>query len=162
MVDLSNNALGASTTTIVAGPALKQLDLTCNSALNLTSGTLSRNQKKPVALYDIGGHARDRVQIGFSETSGSRNKLCIRRVHCGDIYGMVDGSMNYELPKTIQSILKKTITSTDHKNNLSSTLLEAHEVLEEPGERLGASDRLDQLPSFATKVGEVYNFSVEK
>ncbi|EPB69882.1 leucine Rich repeat-containing domain protein [Ancylostoma ceylanicum] len=139
MVDLSNNALGASTTTIVAGPALKQLDLTCNSALSLTSGTLSRNQKKPVALFDIGGHARDRVQIGFSETSGSRNKLCIRRVHHGDIYGVVDGSMNYELPKTIQSVLKKTITSTDHKNNLSSILLEAHEVLEEPGERLGAS-----------------------
>ncbi|RCN39411.1 hypothetical protein ANCCAN_14689, partial [Ancylostoma caninum] len=112
------------------------------SSLIHTDFIFSRNQKKPVALYDIGGHARDRVQIGFSETSGSRNKLCIRRVHCGDIYGMVDGSMNYELPKTIQSVLKKTITSTDHKNNLASILLEAHEVLEEAGERLGASEWL--------------------
>ncbi|ETN71285.1 leucine Rich repeat-containing domain protein, partial [Necator americanus] len=74
MLDLSNNALRDKTTRIVTGPALKQLDLTCNSALNLTSGTLSRNYKKPVALYDIGAQSKDRIQIGFSETSGSRNK----------------------------------------------------------------------------------------
>ncbi|KAK6741358.1 hypothetical protein RB195_009292 [Necator americanus] len=147
MLDLSNNALRDKTTRIVTGPALKQLDLTCNSALNLTSGTLSRNYKKPVALYDIGAQSKDRIQIGFSETSGSRNKLCIRRVHCGDIFGMVDGSSNYELPKTIQSVLKKIISSTDHKNNLSTILLEAHEVLEEPGERLGASCLLLHIDS---------------
>ncbi|VDM70727.1 unnamed protein product, partial [Strongylus vulgaris] len=99
----------------------------------------SKNRKKPVALYDIGGQAKDRVQIGFAETSGSRNKLCIRRMHSGNIYGMVDGSMNYELPKTIQSVLKKIISSADHKNDLPAILLEAHEALEESGERLGAS-----------------------
>ncbi|XGW17715.1 hypothetical protein V3C99_002365, partial [Haemonchus contortus] len=108
-VDISNNALGAHTSSIATGPALKQLDLTCNPALNLNSGTLRRTHKKPVALYDIGAQSQDRVQVGFSETSGNRNKLCIRRVHCGDIFGMVDGSSNYELPKTIQTILNQLL-----------------------------------------------------
>ncbi|KAK6015140.1 protein phosphatase 2C, partial [Ostertagia ostertagi] len=138
MIDMSNNALGAQTTTIATGPALNQLDLTCNSALNLTTGTLRRSHKKPVALFDIGAQPQDRVQVGFSETSGNRNKLCIRRIQYGDIFGMVDGSSNYELPKTIQNIIKRILVNTEHQNNLPAILLKAHESLEEAGERLGA------------------------
>ncbi|KAK6053962.1 leucine Rich repeat-containing domain protein [Cooperia oncophora] len=70
-IDMSNNALGAQTTSIATGPALNQLDLTCNSALNLTTGTLRRSHKKPVALFDIGAQPQERVQVGFSETSGN-------------------------------------------------------------------------------------------
>ncbi|VDO54339.1 unnamed protein product, partial [Haemonchus placei] len=139
-VDISNNALGAHTSSIATGPALKQLDLTCNPALNLNSGTLRRTHKKPVALYDIGAQSQDRVQVGFSETSGNRNKLCIRRIHCGDIFGMVDGSSNYELPKTIQTVLNQLLLNSEHQNNLPAILLKAHESLEEAGERLGASE----------------------
>ncbi|VDO86451.1 unnamed protein product [Heligmosomoides polygyrus] len=73
-VDMSNNVLGVFASGISIGPSLSQLDLTCNSALNLTSGTLRRSHKKPVALFDIGSEPQDRVQMGFSETSGSRNK----------------------------------------------------------------------------------------
>lgn len=39
-VDMSNNVLGVFASGISIGPSLSQLDLTCNSALNLTSGTL--------------------------------------------------------------------------------------------------------------------------
>ncbi|KAE9421141.1 hypothetical protein Angca_008075, partial [Angiostrongylus cantonensis] len=145
ILDLSNNALGKCTTCIDTGCSLNLLDLTCNSALSFTSGCLRENQKKPVTLYDIGDQTHDRVLMGFSETSGNRNKLCIRRVHCGEIFGMVDGSSNYELPQTIQSILERSILNTNHDINLSEILLGAHEALEEPGERLGASCLLIHL-----------------
>ncbi|WKX99769.1 hypothetical protein Q1695_014554 [Nippostrongylus brasiliensis] len=147
LVDMANNALGVFTKCIATGPSLLQLDLTCNSSLNLTTGTLRRSNKKPVALFDIGAHPHDRFQVGFSETSGSRNKLCIRRIHCGDIFGMVDGSSNYELPKTIQTVIRRIIENTDHQNNLPSILLRAHESLEEAGERLGASELYKNLGS---------------
>nr|CDJ87478.1 Leucine-rich repeat and Protein phosphatase 2C domain containing protein [Haemonchus contortus] len=153
-VDISNNALGAHTSSIATGPALKQLDLTCNPALNLNSGTLRRTHKKPVALYDIGAQSQDRVQVGFSETSGNRNKLCIRRVHCGDIFGMVDGSSNYELPKTIQTILNQLLLNSEHHNNLPANLLKAHESLEEAGERLGAMMTGGHLEKI-TETGEL-------
>ncbi|VDM64707.1 unnamed protein product [Angiostrongylus costaricensis] len=82
ILDLSNNALGKCTTCIDAGCSLNLLDLTCNSALSLTSETLRRNQKKPVTLYDIGDQAHDRVLMGFSETSGNRNKSLYHCYFC--------------------------------------------------------------------------------
>ncbi|KJH40996.1 leucine Rich repeat-containing domain protein [Dictyocaulus viviparus] len=139
LVDLSNNELGTCATNIATGTSLSLLDLTCNSALNFTSGTLRKSYKKPLALFDIGDQRHDRVEMGFSETSGIRNKLCIRRVHCGDVFGMIDGSSNYELPRKIQLMLKQSIMSKENDYNLSEILLEVHEMLGEPGERLGAT-----------------------
>ncbi|KAK5964262.1 hypothetical protein GCK32_002440, partial [Trichostrongylus colubriformis] len=126
-LNLSSNELTALSSAIFELPALQVLkahsnrirtipDLSASSTLQLVLDvwmrSLGRTHKKQVALFDIGTQPQDRVQVGFSETSGNRNKLCIRRVQCGDIFGMVDGSSNYELPKTIQTLFKRILLNT--------------------------------------------------
>ncbi|KHN77064.1 Protein phosphatase PHLPP-like protein [Toxocara canis] len=89
--------------------------------------------------------AAKKLQFGFSETAGQKNKLCIRQIRPKNgnrcVFGMVDGGSNDEIPSLIAEKLddyvqQKVILGA---NSLKTALLRSHEHLGQMGERLGAS-----------------------
>ncbi|VDK67371.1 unnamed protein product [Anisakis simplex] len=110
---------------------LKHLDLTCNLALRVNTSTLRPKKKgRLVSVVDVGSESMSGpFQYGFSETSGQKNKLCIRQIRPRNdnrhVFGMIDGGSNDETVSGVES--------------LKMALIKAHEHLGQLGERLGAS-----------------------
>ncbi|CAI4231486.1 unnamed protein product [Auanema sp. JU1783] len=146
LVDLSNNHISQFHPSFTTALNLRFLDVTCNSGLQVDGGTL-RHRKKNVSLVNIGSED-ELIQVGFAETTGSKNRLCIRRIRHGNIIGLVDGGTNYELPKAIVRTMLDLI-ETNENYNLANLMLNTHISIGEQAERLGASATL-------IRIGQTY------
>uniref|UniRef100_A0A1I7W9P8 MSP domain-containing protein n=1 Tax=Heterorhabditis bacteriophora TaxID=37862 RepID=A0A1I7W9P8_HETBA len=162
-LNVSNNKL-----TALPDRALRSLTLL--EDLNLSSNRLSHLSPAITqlpALQVLRAHSNLILSMpDLSQSLTLQVELCIRRFRFGNLFGLIDGGSNYELPKTIHNTLKeqyqekfkiiivvivhKRSTSSDLLtsaqrmiglgSNLRLTILSAHEQLGEQGERLGANE----------------------
>uniref|UniRef100_A0A158R576 PPM-type phosphatase domain-containing protein n=1 Tax=Syphacia muris TaxID=451379 RepID=A0A158R576_9BILA len=147
LLDISNNKLNKMDTHLYMAKTLKHLDLTCNPTLHVNAKNIRLNRDdRSISVVDVGSQSNSLFyQMGFSETAGQKNKLCIqqirRSVGAKSTYGIVDGGCNDQIPSLIADKLNSYITSTNPTNalDLKMGLINAHEHLGQVGERLGAS-----------------------
>lgn len=150
LLDISNNEFGSLDTNLCMAKSLKHLDLTCNYMLQVdTTSIKSRRNGRSVSVIDVGSECNyESYHFGFSETTGQRNKLCIRQIRprpkmCS-VFGIVDGGNNGQIAALVIDKLYDYFQKQASVNecNLKMALIYAHEHLGQIGERLGASAML--------------------
>ncbi|XP_073988528.1 PH domain leucine-rich repeat protein phosphatase isoform X3 [Rhodnius prolixus] len=170
VLDLSHNNLDKVNLVSLVPKQLQFLDLSGNSRLQVDARQFQdyKTQRK-ISLVDVSGQNRDSLPtgrsnhdsghshaqdsnspwvLGFSETPGHREKLCISQLRltsfCSTeaLLGLFDSGNNTELPQilaqSIPRILLEERTVKETANEyMKYTLLAAHRELKEKGQRVG-------------------------
>ncbi|KAM3715875.1 Protein phosphatase PHLPP-like protein, partial [Dirofilaria immitis] len=153
LLDISNNEFGNLDINLCTTKTLKHLDLTCNYMLQIDSDNIKpKKQGQAVSVVDVGSECNcDTFHVGFSESAGQRNKLCIRQIRSNSnmktIFGIVDGGNNDKIAaiviEKLNDFLQKQTLINEH--SLKMALIYAHEHLGQIGERLGAAAMLIKI-----------------
>ncbi|KAL1124719.1 hypothetical protein AAG570_001342 [Ranatra chinensis] len=167
VLDLANNQLDRVSLTTLVPKQLQFLDISGNSRLHVDPKQFQayRTQRK-VSLVDVSGQNRDSLPsiphhqeinpnelnipwtLGFSETAGQRDRLCISQLRltafCNTeaLLGLFDAGNNTELPQLLSEAIPRILleertvkeTACDY---MKYTLLSAHRELKEKGQRCG-------------------------
>ncbi|VDM15358.1 unnamed protein product [Wuchereria bancrofti] len=86
---------------------LKHLDLTCNYMLQVDTNNIKpKKQGQAISVVNVGNECNyETFQVGFSESAGQRNKLCIRQIRSNSnmkaIFGIIDGGNNDQIAAII-------------------------------------------------------------
>ncbi|VIO92581.1 Uncharacterized protein BM_BM8058 [Brugia malayi] len=150
LLDISNNEFGNLDTNLCMAKTLKHLDLTCNYMLQVDTNNIKpKKQGQAISVVNVGNECNYHTfQVGFSESAGQRNKLCIRQIRSNSnmkaIFGIIDGGNNDQIAaiviEKLNNFLQKQPLINEH--SLKMALIYAHEHLGQIGERLGAAAML--------------------
>ncbi|CAH1779251.1 unnamed protein product [Owenia fusiformis] len=170
VLDIASNQLYNISVQALMTSQINLLDMSNNRQLKVNKEEFkSLRNKKTVILIDTcslnrtlpglnkrlrGDMLTDRDlpwQVGFTETSGSRNRLCVttvRKLKFRDsreaLFAMFDGGHNNEVPELlsdqITSIMEREIEqSANGSDYMKYAMLSAHKSLKSSGQKLGAS-----------------------
>ncbi|XP_014250078.1 protein phosphatase PHLPP-like protein isoform X2 [Cimex lectularius] len=167
VLDLSHNNLDKVDLMSLVPKQLQFLDLSGNTRLQVDPRQFQDYKSmRKVSLVDVSGQNRDSLPagpndpkpdqepsnspwvLGFSETPGNREKLCISQLRLTNfcnteaLLGLFDSGNNTELPQilaqSIPRILLEERTVKETANEyMKYTLLAAHRELKEKGQRVG-------------------------
>ncbi|VDK72014.1 unnamed protein product, partial [Litomosoides sigmodontis] len=147
ILDISNNKFRHLDTNLCMAKTLRHLDLTCNYMLHVDTTDIKRKKEgQAVSVVDVGTECNcGTFHVGFSESAGQRNKLCIRQLRSNPnmkgILGVIDGGNNEQIARTVTEKLNDFFEKQVLINSrvLKMALIYAHEHLGQIGERLGAA-----------------------
>ncbi|XP_014669516.1 PREDICTED: PH domain leucine-rich repeat-containing protein phosphatase 2-like [Priapulus caudatus] len=174
VLDVGCNQLHKVSVSNIMASQLKHLDVSCNSGLQVTPQAFqSFSSVKNISLVDMNGSRNSRStltpaesqatvahdnlwNVGFSETSGSRNKLCITQLRIPQygadeaLFGIFDGGRNNEAPLLLQEKVANIMRDELNHQRTSEqymkyTMLTAHRKLKGTGQRIGAATCLCHL-----------------
>uniref|UniRef100_A0A915PXJ7 PPM-type phosphatase domain-containing protein n=1 Tax=Setaria digitata TaxID=48799 RepID=A0A915PXJ7_9BILA len=167
LLDISNNGFGNLDANLCMAKTLKHLDLTCNYMLRVDTDNIKpKKQGQTVSVVNVGSECNcGTFHVGFSESAGQRNKLCIRQIRPNPnmqaVFGIVDGGNNDQIAAVVieklNEFLQKQASNAKlekdtriqqvliNEHNLKMALVYAHEHLGQIGERLGAAAMLAQI-----------------
>ncbi|KAK9870428.1 hypothetical protein WA026_007999 [Henosepilachna vigintioctopunctata] len=166
VLDLAHNQLDRIDLTALIPPNLKFLDLSCNTKLHVDSHQFNAYRtQRPMSLVDVSGKNRTTLpltpspfcendlteyswSVGFSETSGSKQKLYISQIRlpafCNTeaLFGMFDGENNNCIPIGVDKVVPRILleertvkeTASDY---MKYTMLSAHRELKDKGQKQG-------------------------
>uniref|UniRef100_A0A915JE45 PPM-type phosphatase domain-containing protein n=1 Tax=Romanomermis culicivorax TaxID=13658 RepID=A0A915JE45_ROMCU len=158
VLDVSTNHLRMQNIGFCLAPNLKHLDISCNENLIFDSKCMHNENRKLIAVVDVKTTPGDGVKyshgstsrwkIGFSETFGERNKLCIRRIASSmdnqTVIGLVDGGLNCEIPLILERFFVNHLRHSIDQQ-LKYAIMLAHLNLGAKGQKLGASCSLCRI-----------------
>ncbi|EFO23985.2 hypothetical protein LOAG_04501 [Loa loa] len=165
LLDISNNEFRNLDTNLCMAKTLKHLDLTCNYMLYVDTDNIKpKKQGQAISVVNVGNECNcDTFHIGFSESAGQRNKLCVRQIRSNPnmkaIFGIVDGGNNDQIAAIVIEKLNNFLQAQTliNEHSLKMALIYAHEHLGQIGERLGATAMLLKIEQhrllFATVGG---------
>ncbi|KRT82234.1 hypothetical protein AMK59_3649, partial [Oryctes borbonicus] len=185
VLDLAHNQLDRIDLTDLIPPNLKFLDLSCNLKLHVDSQQFNTyRSQRPMSLVDVSGKNRTSLPlspspfcendltesnwtIGFSETSGSKQRLYISQIRlpafCNieALFGMFDGENNSDMPvavdKVVPRILLEERTVKETANDyMKYTMLSAHRELKDKGRKHGMNAVIVHI--LKSKVPADYSF----
>ncbi|XP_066246377.1 protein phosphatase PHLPP-like protein isoform X4 [Euwallacea similis] len=166
VLDLAHNQLDRIDLNALIPPNLKFLDLSCNSKLHVDCQQFNTYRtQRPMSLVDVSGKNRTSLPlsptpfteadltdcswtVGFSETSGSKQKLHITQIRlpafCNTeaLFGIFDGENNSNNPSGIDKVLprllleERTVKETSHEY-MKYTLLSSYRHLRSKGLKQG-------------------------
>ncbi|XP_055331496.1 PH domain leucine-rich repeat-containing protein phosphatase 2-like [Paramacrobiotus metropolitanus] len=169
VLDIGGNELDKLVLDSIMGENLKHLDVSFNLHLRIDYSQFEKlSSDKNVTLVDMKDRSHnssfERVpplenelepkwKIGFAQTSGNRNKLCITQLRLSvfdgnvneALFGIFDGGFNNEMPlmlcENFPSILQQEKSSKKATNihHLKCALLKAHLAAGSTGQKTGAS-----------------------
>ncbi|VDK70361.1 unnamed protein product [Onchocerca ochengi] len=156
LLDISNNEFGNLDTNLCMAKTLKHLDLTCNYMLQVDTDNIKpKKQGQAVSVVNVGNECNcDTFHVGFSESAGQRNKLCIRQIRSNSnmktIFGIIDGGFNDQIAAIVIKKLDDFFQKQDliNEHSLKMALIYAHEHLGQIGERLGAAAMLLKIEQY--------------
>ncbi|XP_025829514.1 protein phosphatase PHLPP-like protein [Agrilus planipennis] len=166
VLDLAHNHLDKIDLTTLIPSNLKFLDLSCNTKLHVDSQQFNTYRtQRPMSLVDVSGKNRTTLpltpssfceadltqsnwSVGFSETSGSKQKLYVSQVRlpafCNTegLFGIFDAENYTEIPihvdKIVPRILLEERTIKETANDyMKYTILSTHKVLRDKGHKNG-------------------------
>lgn len=203
VLDVShNNLFRLSLASLIMPSQFHLLDMNLNSQLKINPKAKefkTVKNAKSICLVDISGQnrhvpslpQRNQVtnlddslsldssvpwKVGFSETAGIRDTLCITmilqlkfRSESDSLFAMFDGGQDDEVPKILMEIMAATVREemTHHQTSeayLKYSLLTAHRKLKLSGQHLGATalvchlerhEASDQLNQFTLSIANV-------
>ncbi|CAJ0580611.1 unnamed protein product, partial [Mesorhabditis spiculigera] len=148
ILDVCSNRLSHAQLSNCMAERLKQLDLSCNPALPshlITPSSHETKSPRPMALLDVGGFAEQGLVVGFSQSSGQRNRLSVRQIlplkrHVSPIFAIVDAAGSSEMAIEILDHLHRVAETQEvvDEGTLKNWILSAHEWIGDSGERVGA------------------------
>ncbi|XP_020290995.1 PH domain leucine-rich repeat-containing protein phosphatase 2 isoform X2 [Pseudomyrmex gracilis] len=185
VLDMAHNQLDRINLATLVPPQLQFLDISCNSRLHVDPRQFQvYRSQRPISLVDVSGQNRPSLpshphqqeivaaeksveqpwRVGFSETSGSREKLYISQVRMPSfcnvegLFGIFDGGSNQEAPNALQEMIprllleERTVRETS-KEYLKYTLLSAHRELKEKGQKYGIDATLVHVIKLPSQHG---------
>lgn len=185
VLDLAHNQLDRVDLTSLIPPNLKFLDLSCNVKLHVDSQQFHNYRtQRPMSLVDVSGKNRTSLpltpspfcesdlteaswSVGFSETSGSKQKLYISQVRlpafCNTeaLFGLFDGEKNSDMPGPVDKVVPRILleertvkeTAGDY---MKYTMLSAHRELKDKGQKHGMNAVIVHI--LKSKVSADYSF----
>ncbi|XP_013390226.1 uncharacterized protein LOC106158698 [Lingula anatina] len=168
VLDVGLNRLLDTSVTDLMSSQIDLLDMSCNTQMRVDMKELqSVRRYKDINMIDMTGQNRTLPgldnrgrtsggddpcpwNLGFSETSGIRNKLCVASIKMAKydegqaLLGVFDGGLNNEVPKILADripdlIRRERYEKENRDEYMKYTFLTAHRELRHKGQRLGAS-----------------------
>ncbi|CAG9536191.1 unnamed protein product [Cercopithifilaria johnstoni] len=166
LLDISNNEFRDLDTNLCMAKTLKHLDLTCNYMLQIDTDNIKpKKEGQAVSVVNVGSECNcNTFHVGFSESAGQRNKLCVRQLRSNSnmkaIFGIIDGGNNDQIARIVIEKLNEFLQKQALINayTLKMALIYAHEHLGQIGERLGAAAmlvKIEQHRLFFATVGSI-------
>jgi len=158
VLDLSFNSIDLSSIDNLFPPSLTILDLSGNPSIHIQRDSLRSLTSKTVSLINITSSLSDFStesslwSVGFSQSSGSRNRLAITTVKEASLnysphdalFAMFDGGLNNEVPTALKEKLTSVLIDEYQQCDqatvyLKHTFLTLQRRLKATGQRLGAA-----------------------
>ncbi|CAH0389384.1 unnamed protein product [Bemisia tabaci] len=167
VLDISYNELNRINLKTLIPPQLQFLDLSGNSRLHVDLKQFqSYRSQRAMSLVDVSGQNRSVLPssppyqevenanletpwvLGFSETSGQRDRLCVSQLRMGAfcnhevLAGIFDANINNEISQYLVKIIPRILLEERTVKETASeymkyTMLSAHKELKEKGQKTG-------------------------
>lgn len=186
VLDLAHNQLDRIDLSTLVSSNLKFLDLSCNVKLHVDSKQFQNYKTyRPMSFVDVSGRNRTSLPlqpspfcendasnetswtVGFSETSGSKQRLYISQIRlpafCNTeaLFGIFDGENNNIIPITVDKVVPRILmeertvkeTAADY---MKYTMLSSHRELKDKSQKSGMSAIIVHI--VRSKVTADYSF----